>query len=295
MDIIKTLSIGIVIGMANVIPGVSGGTLAVVFNVYEKFIDIMSFDIKKIWANKKFVFPFLGGACLGMLIFSKLVTILYTHFPVQTNYFFLGLIIGSIPLLFNYALKKSANKKTSFRIYQWIILAICIAAGIAIIISFTVLEKKFSMESVREFVLPEFTIKLASKIFIAGILGAFAMVIPGISGSLLMLVLGVYQIIITAIPSLFIPATFVQAFILLLPSGLGILIGLVCGARLISWLLKKIPQYTYAIILGLIIGSACTLFPGFAGFGTVLTVITSILCVAGGFALAYFTSKAKSE
>ena len=107
-SIIRFILIGIVIGMANVIPGVSGGTLAVVFNVYDQFIEAITFNVKKIWANKKFVFPILGGMALGVLIFSKLISLLYTNFPFQTNCFFTGLIIGSIPMLFVYMLKDNS-------------------------------------------------------------------------------------------------------------------------------------------------------------------------------------------
>ena len=101
INIIRLFLIGISIGMANVIPGVSGGTLAVVFNVYDQFINAITFNLKKIWSNRRFVFPLLGGMAMGVLIFSKLISILYTHFPFQTNCFFTGLILGSIPLLYS--------------------------------------------------------------------------------------------------------------------------------------------------------------------------------------------------
>ena len=80
LDIIRILCIGIVIGMANVIPGVSGGTLAVVFNVYDQFINAITFNLKAIWKNKKFVFPILGGMALGVLIFSKIISFLYIFY-----------------------------------------------------------------------------------------------------------------------------------------------------------------------------------------------------------------------
>ena len=110
LSIIRFILIGIVIGMANVIPGVSGGTLAVVFNVYDQFLEAITFNVKKIWKNKKFVFPILGGMALGVLIFSKLISLLYTNFPFQTNCFFTGLIIGSIPLLFSLMINGGKKK-----------------------------------------------------------------------------------------------------------------------------------------------------------------------------------------
>lgn len=105
MNFLRLILIGIAIGMANVIPGVSGGTLAVVFNIYDKFVNAITLNLKKLRENWRFIVPLLSGMALGVLIFSKLITILYTNFPVQTNFFFTGLILGSIPMLFLYMAK----------------------------------------------------------------------------------------------------------------------------------------------------------------------------------------------
>lgn len=298
-SIIRFILIGIVIGMANVIPGVSGGTLAVVFNVYDQFIEAITFNVKKIWANKKFVFPILGGMALGVLIFSKLISLLYTNFPFQTNCFFTGLIIGSIPLLFslmvnggqknNLTAEESAPEKKSAGHIAALVL--CAVMGFALLVFFNYLEGIFDKSSVEKMVLPDWTVKLAIRIFIAGFIGAIAMIVPGISGSLLMLMMGVYTIVITAIPALFVPETSFHALILLLPNGVGVLIGLVSGAKAISWLLKKFPHQVYAVIFGLICGSIIVIFPGFAGFATVAGFVTSVICIAAGAAMAYFSSK----
>ena len=117
------------------------------------------------------------------------------------------------------------------------------------------------------------------------------MVIPGISGSLLMLILGVYTIVMKSIPSLFIPSEFFHALFLLLPNGIGVLIGLICGAKLVAWLLKKAPNHTYAVILGLLLGSAVNLFPGFASIQNAGQAIACLLCVIVGAAMAYFSGR----
>jgi len=122
-----------------------------------------------------------------------------------------------------------------------------------------------------------------------------AMVVPGISGSLLMLIMGVYPIVITSIPALLNPQTMVHAFFLLLPNGIGVLIGLISGAKLIAWLLKKFPNHTYAVIFGLICGSFFAIFPGFKSFASPLMVLACLLCIAAGAALSYFTSRFSKE
>lgn len=294
MEIVKLILVGIAIGMANVIPGVSGGTLVVIFNLYDKFVNAITLNVKKLWGNRKFLIPLVCGMLLGIVIFSKLVTVLYSKFPVQTNFCFSGLIIGCIPLLANYAWAKRTDENGEVKKHSVLFhvsLAICILVGLSVIITFTILEGKFSPDGVVNGVLPAFTWPLAFKIFIAGIFGAIAMIVPGISGSLIMLVMGVYTIIMAAIPALFSPETFVQALILLIPTGIGVVTGIIGGAKLIQLLLKKCPNHAYAVILGLLAGSIYAIFPGLSAINSAGRAIGSIVCLLAGAALAYFSNK----
>jgi len=309
LNIVRLFFIGIAVGMANVIPGVSGGTLAVVFNIYDQFINAITFNVKNIWHNRRFVFPMLGGMALGVLIFSKLISLLYSNFPFQTNCFFTGLILGSIPLLYSLMIKggkkndvvstdsttAGAGSDTaggaSVPVARIISLLLCALAGFAIIMVFFYLEKKFDKDSIENMILPDWTVMLAVRIFIAGFIGAIAMIIPGISGSLLMLMMGVYTIIITAIPALFETSTFTRALFLLLPNGAGVLLGLLCGAKAIGLLFEKLPHQTYAVIFGLICGSVFVIFPGLSGFTAPVSCITSVLCIIAGAAMSFFSAK----
>ena len=116
-NFIKTILIGIIAGIANVIPGVSGGTIIVIFNIYDKFVNAITLNIKKLIQNWKFILPFFIGIGLGIILFSKAITILYHNFPIQTNMVFTGLIIGSIPLLLNFSLKKEGKKMQFYCIF----------------------------------------------------------------------------------------------------------------------------------------------------------------------------------
>lgn len=289
MNLIVLFIYGIVIGMANIIPGVSGGTLAVVFNIYDEFVNAITFNLKKIWANRKFVFPLLIGMLSGIVIFSKLFTVLYENFPVQINYLFTGLIVGSIPMIFGYAVKH--DKDTKLGAGRIVSICICALVGFALLLVFAYYDKVIDKSSDMNFILPDLSVRLAFRIFIAGVLGAIAMIVPGISGSLLMLILGVYPIIITSIPAMFHPETFVHAVLLLLPNGVGVLLGLLCGAKLIAWFLKKAPNQSYSVILGLLFGSIINVFPGFAVLESVKLGIFSVLCFVVGFLMAYLSSK----
>lgn len=285
-NFIKTILIGIIVGIANVIPGVSGGTIIVIFNIYDKFVNAITLNIKKLIQNWKFILPFFIGIGLGIILFSKAITILFHNFPIQTNMVFTGLIIGSIPLLLNYSLKKENN--TNFSLTKKVLIILCILLGIFTIFLFDFLQNQTSKDIIQTS-LPPFSLQLCTKLFIGGILAAIAMIVPGISGSLLLLTLGIYTTIILSISAFFVKETFLTSLYIIIPTGLGVIIGLIVGAKLISFLLKKAPNYTYSVILGLLIGSAYIIFPRFPC--SFRNIFTNILCLAFGFSLAYFTTK----
>lgn len=293
MNMVQLLFIGIAIGMANVIPGVSGSTMAVVFNIYDRFVNAITLNIKKLIENRRFVIPVVGGMALGVLLFSKLITVLYENFPVQTDYFFTGLIIGSIPMLFSFMTKKQDGQK--FTAKKTISIVICALAGFAVLIGFGLLGSDVDTAKEMSKSLPQWTFPLALHIFAAGFVGAIAMIIPGISGSLLMLIMGVYPIVMKSIPALFVPSQTLQAFFLLLPNGIGVLAGLLCGAWIVKTFLRIAPNQTYAVIFGLIAGSAIQLFPGIKEISGVLSGIACLLCVLTGIFLAYFSSKVTAK
>ena len=293
MNMVQLLFIGIAIGMANVMPGVSGSTMAVVFNIYDRFVNAITLNIKKLIENRRFVIPVVGGMALGVLLFSKLITVLYENFPVQTDYFFTGLIIGSIPMLFSFMTKKQDGQK--FTAKKTISVVICALAGFAVLIGFGLLGSDVDTAKEISKSLPQWTFPLALHIFAAGFVGAIAMIIPGISGSLLMLIMGVYPIVMKSIPALFVPSQTLRAFFLLLPNGIGVLAGLLCGAWIVKTFLRIAPNQTYAVIFGLIAGSAIQLFPGIKGISGVLSGIACLLCVLTGIFLAYFSSKVTAK
>ena len=172
---------------------------------------------------------------------------------------------------------------------------ICALAGFAVLIGFGLLGSDVDTAKEMSKSLPQWTFPLALHIFAAGFVGAIAMIIPGISGSLLMLIMGVYPIVMKSIPALFVPSQTLQAFFLLLPNGIGVLAGLLCGAWIVKTFLRIAPNQTYAVIFGLIAGSAIQLFPGIKGISGVLSGIACLLCVLTGIFLAYFSSKVTAK
>ncbi|UTC66040.1 MULTISPECIES: DUF368 domain-containing protein [unclassified Treponema] len=245
LNYIKKIIAGIAIGIANVIPGVSGGTIAVVFGVYPDLIGAASLDIKTIKINLKSYLCLFGGVALGVLLFARLFKLVYERFPVQTNFFFIGLILGSIFIIFEFVREK--EQKSSLKTMAKIIWFF-IGLGLMLALYFFKGAAVSSNSAIETLNLGNFFL-----LFFAGFAGAAAMVIPGVSGSFLLLIMGVYYSVIKAITDFNIP--------ILIPVGLGILAGIFFSARLIGFLMERFPKITYAFILGLVLGSVRHMLP----------------------------------
>lgn len=264
---IQTFLAGFVMALANVIPGVSGGTIAVVMGIYDRLVGLLSLDIKAIKADWKYLLNIGVGVAVGLLLFSKIITWLLETYPMPTCFFFVGLIAGSMPML----LKKVRPEG------KW-----PNAGGFALFIAALVLMYLLSTLGDGSGMVAEtaLTPALAVKVFFSGIVAAAAMIVPGVSGSSMLLIFGTYATFYTAVGDLNI--------LLLLPIGVGILIGLVAGSRAMRVLLSKWPVYTYCAIIGLVLGSVFVVWPGFAF--NILGLI-SVFTFAAGTAAAYFLGR----
>ena len=279
MDFIRLIVIGVILGVANVIPGVSGGTLAVVFNIYDRLINVITLNVKKILSEWKFILPLVVGMGLGIILFSKAITFLFENYPVQTNWFFIGIILGSIPMIAKRLM--AASKATSSDARKIPVSAIvCGVLALAVMATMTYANVAESGAPIQT----ELTPLLAVKLFIGLACATIAMIIPGISGSFLMLVVGVYSTVIAAISDFNIP--------LLIPAVIGGVVGLLGGAKLVRFLMEKVPAQTYGAIMGLVLGSILVIFPGFGGFAT---LATSLLAAAVGFVVSFFAGRERIE
>lgn len=293
MELIKLIFAGLVVGIANVIPGVSGGTMAVVFGVYDRLIGVITLNVKKIFSEWKFWLPLGIGMVLGILIFSKVVTFLFEHYPVYTSFVFTGIVAGSIPMLYKRCCKTAGlaanaeNAENSSGAKRARFPELSVVLCILVFFAFMMVLTFFNTSDLSEGVVQKtLDAALMTKLFIGGAIAAIAMIIPGISGSFFMLILGIYATIIAAVADLNIP--------LLVPMALGVIVGLFAGAGLVRLLMKKVPYQTYGGILGLVAGSVFAVLP-FKGFaelcaaqGAAIPAIISLLCIAAGFCLAFF-------
>ncbi len=272
---LKLVLCGMVFGIANVIPGVSGGTMLVVFGIYDRLTEAIS-GIKAIFRNIVFLI-FLGvGAGVGILGFAKLVNYLFENYNVQTNMYFIGLILGSIPMI--YRIGTSEQKAKPLCAVPFILAAAVVAA-------LTVLNNYMessgitqTAETVSGFD-PLMTVKLAVFSFIA----AVAMIIPGLSGSFVLMLLGIYQTVISAIQ------VNDLNFYVIIPVAVGVVLGIILGARLISTLIKRFKLMMYSAIMGLVIGSVYAILP--ADFGFNLRTGYGFVCLLFGVLTSVLVEK----
>lgn len=229
---------GGVIGIAMIIPGVSGGTLAVLLNVYDKLIDAVGNLRKDFKGSFFFLLPILLGAVIGVAALLFPLNYALEHAYLPTILLFMGLMCGSCPKMIKDA-RANGFKKTDF---------------IAIIVPFAIVIGLCFIPGLGDVDLGEdMQIYLYFVLVLMGALASCALVIPGISGSMLMMLFGFYQPIIATFKALFTAPLHSVAVLALFAAGL--IIGFFTIAKAMQILLRKFPRATFWAIVGFVIGS----------------------------------------
>lgn len=254
---------GILLGVSNVIPGVSAGTMAVVLNIYDDLLSAVSLKKEHLKKNLIFLATIGIGAVIGILAFSNAITFLFEKYNMPTHFLFIGIILGSIPMVI-----KHAKAGKDIRPKNWIPFIITFAIMIVMVLT--------KDAQVNEMILREVNLGMFLWLIFAGAISAFSMIIPGISGSFIMLTLGVYTSVITAVSEF--------NFAILIPIAIGVLLGLILGIKIVKILLFKYQQATYMAILGLVIGSILVIYPGFT-FN--MTGFFALICMCIGIIITY--------
>ena len=267
---------GILMGIADAIPGISGGTIALLLGIYEELIgSISNFNIylfqnlkkkgiKYCWnkINGNFLLSLISGVLLSLLSFVKIFSILIQKYPLFIWSFFLGLILATL-FVINRNIKK-------WNIVNFIL--IFIFAFLTILLS--IINPSIS-ENINLFY-----------ILICGIIASSAMILPGISGSLILVILGVYTLIINALNNL--------EYNIILVFLIGCLIGIINFSKIIKWLFHNYRDYTFSIMLGLVIGSIYTVWPWRKSFTDDKTneyIFLSVIIAIIGFTVIYTLEK----
>ena len=259
---------GIFIGAGAIIPGISSGVLCVIFGIYETLLNsILNFF--KDWKNNlKFLTPLVLGGLTGIIIFSNIILFFFERYPEITSFTFIGLILGCIPSIF-----KICNSKEKFKLSYLLFFILSFTLAVFLIL----LENNLS-HNVGIYYGDNFSFEF---LLLAGFLMSIGVVVPGVSSTIILMLLGVYETYLYAVS--------IVNFRILLPMGIGLIIGGFLCMKLIQFLLNKYHSQTYYTILGFVIGSIFILVPRI-GFN--MTGMLSILfCLIGFIISSRFASK----
>jgi len=262
LNFIKDFIKGIAIGAGAILPGISSGVICVIFGIYETLLNCVLNFFKSINENFKILFPIVLGILGGILLFGNILKYIFYAYPIQTKFIFIGLILGNIPAL----LKKACSKQT-FKLNYLIYLIFSFIIGIGLVI----LENNLHISnSATEY---SYTF-----LIISGLLMSAGVIIPGISSTLILMLLGVYDAYLVSVSSFYLP--------LLIPMGMGLFIGSLFCMKLIKFLLDKFHIQTFFSIIGFTLGSIFVLYPGFTfdinGLISILSLCLG-LCISSFF------------
>lgn len=262
---------GFILGIANVIPGVSGGTMAVSMGLYELILSSIGNFFKDIKGNFIKLLPIILGILVAIVSTSKLVTYALTNYKAQTLCLFIGLIFGGVSLIMRKI--KGKGSKTNYLIF--------------FVIFFFVISLNFLKTGLIEISFANMGIIDYLLLLLMGFIASSAMVIPGISGSFILMVLGYYDKIIYTISTITDFSKLGSNLLILVPFGIGVIIGIVFMAKLITNLIKKYETKTYFAIMGFVLSSVVVLLLQLTDFKfTFINVATSLFALCWGYMLA---------
>lgn len=247
------------------VPGVSGGSMAMILGIYDRLISSISSFFKHPKESTIFLAQFLAGAAVGMVLFARFISMLFTTpANIPLRYFFLGAVAGGVPMIY----KESGLKRLDYRAVLYPVIGIVLVALLALLPAGLFAPQEGG----------GLTAVLMQ--LVGGVIIAIGLVLPGISVSQMLYMLGIYESIMENISSLNVAP--------LIPLGIGVVGGILLTTRILEDLMNRHPQSTYLIILGFMFGSLPELFPGVPGG---LTLVFSICTAVLGFLALYFMSK----
>lgn len=279
---------GAIMGIANVIPGVSGGTLAVILGIYDKFISAISGIFKNFIKNVLYLLPIVLGMGVAILLSSKVIGDSLESFPFATGLFFNGLIIGGIPLLYK-------KIKGHIKNVPNILIFVCV---FAFLLLYTFLPDTLGFGK-NEITINEYNFNVWGyiKLFLVGIIGAATMIIPGISGSMTLMILGYYELVVgESVGNITDFSMIIPHLQVLIPFALGCIVGILLISKLIEIMLEKFEVKTFFGIFGFIFASIIIIFvKNIPETWNVWEIIIGIVLFAVGFACSYFISKFQKD
>lgn len=269
---------GIVIGIANIIPGVSGGTMMVAMGIYDKLIHSITHLKKEFKESMKFLIPVFVGVGIAIVVVARILEACFAMFPIQTNLLFCGLIVGSLPFIFKHVKGKSIS--------AGMIISFLVFFGIVILMAFMG-ENEGNAADV------SFSLINVIKLFGVGVVAAATMVVPGVSGSMMLMILGYYNTILECINDTVAAAAelnmpvIMENVMILVPFGIGVVVGIFLIAKIIEFIFQKAETHAYWAIIGLIMASPIAILwkTDWSGF-SLIALLTGVVTFAIGWFIA---------
>ena len=256
---------GAIVGVGAILPGVSGGVLLVAFGLYELLMELLTSPKKALKENYQILAPFLGGWIVGFVLLAKVCEMFFTFAPDVAIFLFFGLVCGTIPDMF----KKSENENRG-------------ASWTPFVVSLTVSYVLFHLLEAGQVV--EMPVNFLSFVF-CGFTWGISLIVPGMSSSTLLIYLGIYVPLADGIGSF--------DMNVLVPFGIGIAITVLLLAKLVNMMFKRHYAIISRIILGFVISSSLKTLPD--EFGSIWTMIISIICFGIGFVVAHWMEKTEQK
>lgn len=252
---------GIIAGIGGIAPGLSGSVFLVILGLYQKTINAIGTLFKNFKENVKFLFPLFLGFGVGAILFSKVVDFLLTHVEMQTRFAFLGLVLGTIPLFYREVKKEGFSKK------YYIFIVIAAIAGL-------------SLFAFNDNLFPVITDpNLIQSVFL-GIAVAASSIVPGVDSAVILSSLGLYELYVSSL------ANFDLA--VLIPAGVGLVIGALVISFIINKLIKRFYTGTFSIIFGLFLSIIPSVLNESCVVGLDARTFISFICLTLGFILSFF-------
>ena len=259
---LRDLLCGVLIGAGAILPGVSGGVLAVVFDIYRPFMEVLTHPREAIPKYWRWFLPIGLGCAIGFLGFAKGIAAAIDVSSTVTTWLFIGLIVGTVPSLFRETGKEGRS------IGSWVSMAVC--AG-AIFFSLFYVGKVICVTVEPNFWWYNF----------CGALWGMSLVIPGLTSSSVMMALGLYQPMLEGLARL---------DVLVLSACLpGMVLTILLLARLVSWFFRKHYSIAFHGIFGIVLASTLVIIP--TSYVGAWEIVLSAVCCIGGFLLAYFMAR----
>ena len=259
---LRDLLCGVLIGAGAILPGVSGGVLAVVFDIYRPFMEVLTHPREAIPKYWRWFLPIGLGCAIGFLGFAKGIAAAIDVSSTVTTWLFIGLIVGTVPSLFREVGKEGRS------IGSWVSMAVC--AG-AIFFSLFYVGKVICVTVEPNFWWYNF----------CGALWGMSLVIPGLTSSSVMMALGLYQPMLEGLARL--------DFLVLSACLPGMVLTILLLARLVSWFFRKHYSIAFHGIFGIVLASTLVIIP--TSYVGAWEIVLSAVCCIGGFLLAYFMAR----